>query len=214
MKPLKYTTPKRKPVSSTSKIYHSPPSQPPSPFSMPAPSLVRELTNLRFRRQEKDQQLCALRETVTQQRIASSFHKRVVSSSSSSDNDDAGGATMKTKETAEATRAASQLAATEDRYQATALELAMVELEVELLHWRDWLGETAHDRDGCGMCALGREDGSVRLSKGRLALNRRSEDKSPGPLKWEKKSGAKGRRSTRYEGQTAEWVKSVGELKG
>ncbi len=152
---------------------------------MPArASLVRELTRLRFTRQEKDQQLCNLRNTVTQQRIASG-HKRGIASL-----DDA-----ITKST-EAARVATQLSATEDRYQATAVDLAIAELDIELLYWRDFLGEEAHDREGCAVCLLAREESDSAWPVRMESLGR-SDERSPSPLKWEKRSGPECRKSRR-----------------
>ncbi|KAI9880528.1 MAG: hypothetical protein M1830_002568 [Pleopsidium flavum] len=166
------------------------------------PSLVQDLTRLRLTRQEKDQQLCTLRNTVTTQRIASSY-KRGISSL-----DDA-----VTKST-EAARAASQLAATEDRYQATALDLAIVELDIELVYWRDWLGKEAHDRDGCAVCVLAREerdDGGWPMRGESLG---RRDARSPSPLKWEKRSESWGRKSRGDERMGSRRTKSGEQRKG
>lgn len=195
MKPTKQTPPKRKPVSKPNP-HTSPPTGPPSPNSMPpTPSLVRELTRLRFTRQEKDQQLSALRSSVVQQRQAHGFRRpnvrRRVDDIEGNDYDD-----VFACEPAEArTRAAALLAATEDRYQVAAVELAVVEMEVELVLWREWLGDGAHEREGCEYClkTVGEGEGGGEeglLSRKAKESSGRREERVVGPLCWEKRGGA------------------------
>lgn len=174
---------------------------------MPSPSLVRELTRLRFTRQEKDQQLSALRSSVVQQRTARSFRRRV-----GRFDDDVFAFSAETTTTRVGSASRLALAVTEERYQVAALELATVEMEVELVHWRDWLGDAAHERESCDDCLSGVVDkvgnGVEGLSKTGKNSGGRSGERELSPLNWEKKGGASGKRSGRVDGRRAESVAS------
>ncbi len=198
---------------------------------MPAPApppLVRELTRLRFERLEKDQELSALREAVAvaSRRVGKSSsaaaaglsYRRggvglelAIPSHDSGDGDDIDNdndnddnvSTPAVALSPESARAALKLKATENRYRATAMELTMVELEVELCHWKDWLGSKAHYAEGCEYCTDPSNDFGVGYGGERLRLSRmpvsvrRSGGKSPRPLTWKKAGGLRERRARR-----------------
>lgn len=157
---------------------------------------MRELTRLRFTRQDKDAQLNALRaslvqQSVAQQRVARSFRRRV----GRFENDDDIFA-----ESAERARvrSADRLAVDEimEKCRYAAVELAMVEMEVELVHWRDWLGEGAHGREGCEECeraGVEKEGGrELGLARKRMGSCWRGGERLLSPLNWEKGAGAAG----------------------
>jgi len=151
---------------------------------------VRELTRLRFTRQDKDAQLNALRaslvqQRVAQQRVARSFRRRV---GRFEDNDIFAESAERAR-----VRSADRLAVEEivEKYQYAAVELAMVEMEVELVHWRDWLGEGAHGREGCEECervVMEKEGGGEQglVARKRMGSCWRGGERLLSPLNWEK----------------------------
>jgi len=157
---------------------------------------VRELTRLRFTRQDKDAQLNALRaslvqQRVAQQRVARSFRRRV---GRFEDADIFAESAERAR-----VRSADRLAVEEmvEKYQYAAVELAMVEMEVELVHWRDWLGEGAHGREGCEECervVMEKEGGGEQglVARKRMGSCWRGGERLLSPLNWEKGGGAVG----------------------
>lgn len=106
------------------------------------------------------------------------------------------------------------LAVTEDRYQVAAVELAVVEMEVELVHWRNWLGGAAHERGSCDQCLMEvvnkEASGNGGLSKRGKERRERSGGLELSPLNWEKRGSVISKRSGSVGFKTAGSVLSDG----
>lgn len=96
----------------------------------------------------------------------------------------------------------------------------MVELEVELCHWKDWLGAKAHKFERCTYCLdpaddIGEGYGGERLRLSRMPGSiRRNDGKSPHPLKWRKGSVLRERRARREDRRILGLSKEVERLEG